>query len=66
MAGRGDVRARLCASCLRARRGTVCMRVRELCAAQWKRHVCGCVAASEHEVARAGAGDAGGRASTCV
>ena len=27
MAGRGDVRARLCASCLRARRGTVCMRV---------------------------------------
>ena len=27
MAGRGDVRARLCASCLRARRGMVCMRV---------------------------------------
>jgi len=27
MASRGDVRARLCASCLRARRGMVCMRV---------------------------------------
>jgi hypothetical protein len=37
-----------------------------VCAAQCARHERGRVATSEHEVARAGAGDAGGGASTCV